>query len=300
MELTHAVQRFLIYLRAEKNASPHTLRAYRLDLELFGTFLRKQGKDLLLERCNRSVVRSYLASLYDLDGKSSSSLATVLRRWACLRSFFRYWVREGVLPTDPCRDLIGPKRRPKLPRFLTQPEMTRVLSGTPQVSNLLALARDRAVLETLYSTGIRVQELAGLNIEDIDFWNGMIRVMGKGSRQRQVPLGNQALRALRDYLGRRSEDPLAPSSSQLRARPLFTNLKGVRLSSRWVHKIVTQWVGAAGVNGTVSPHTFRHTFATHLLEQGCDLRAVQEMLGHRSLSTTQIYTHVTPERLKKV
>jgi integrase/recombinase XerC len=299
MDLSHATQRFLIYLRAERNASPHTLRAYAGDLNCFRNFIQAKYKNLSLEGCNRLVMRSYLAWSHDRGGGQPSQTTTVARRWASLRSFFRYWVREQILTVHPCRDLVGPKKKLTLPRFLTEPEMTRFLSVSQPTASLAAL-RDRAILETLYSTGVRVQELSGLNVEDIDFWNGMIQVMGKGGKQRQIPLGDVASRALRQYLEKKNEDPFASSGRQLRARPLFTNLKGCRLSTRWIHRVVGQWAVAAGVRGPVSPHTFRHTFATHLLDRGCDLRSVQEMLGHSSLSTTQIYTHVTPERLKKV
>jgi tyrosine recombinase XerC len=302
MDVPHAAQRFLIYLRAEKNASPHTLRAYGGDLRCFQAFIKAKHSNISLEKCSRTVVRSYLAWLYE-DGqvRKSYQTTTLARRWASLRSFFRYWVREGVLQENPCRDLAGPKKKIKLPGFLTEPEVGRIFSDRYAPPNSLAAFRDRAILEVLYSTGVRVQEMSGLCIEDIDFWNGMLQVMGKGGRQRQVPVGDTALEAIRQYLQKRGEDPLAPRAGhQLRARPLFTNLRGARLSTRWIHRLVQRWASASGLPLSVSPHTFRHTFATHLLDHGCDLRTVQEMLGHKNLSTTQIYTHVTPERLKKV
>jgi len=299
MDLSHACQRFLIYLRAEKNASAHTLRAYEGDLKRFQAFVKTRHENLPLEACTRLIVRSYLAWLHD-SGRQPYQSSTLARRWASLRSFFRYWVRESVVAIDPCRDLVGPKKNKKLPRFLTEPEVTRIFSNSGAAKVPLAILRDRAILEILYSSGIRVQELSALNIEDIDFWNGMIQVLGKGDKQRWVPIGEAALKSVRTYLGKKGEDPLAGSERSLRARPLFTNLRGIRLSTRWIHRIVIEWVGTSRIAGSISPHTFRHTFATHLLDRGCDLRTVQEMLGHASLSTTQIYTHVTPERLKKV
>ena len=301
MDLTHAGQRFLIYLRAEKNASPHTLRAYEGDLKSFQSFIKEKHPGLPLEKCGRAVVRSYLAWLYEEgQAKKSYQTATLARRWASLRSFFRYWTREEVIPDNPCRDLSGPKKKVKLPRFLTEPDTRKVLSNPPPYKNAVAAFRDRAVLEVLYSTGARVQEVAFLNIEDIDFWNGMLRVTGKGGRERNVPVGDTALKAVKQYLDKRGQSLTAPASRALRARPLFTNLRGGRLSTVWMRNLVGRWVASSGLTLSATPHTFRHSFATHLLDNGCDLRTVQEMLGHKNLATTQIYTHVTPERLKKV
>jgi integrase/recombinase XerC len=301
MDLLSAGQRFLIYLRAERNASPHTLRAYEGDLRCFQSFIKARYPGLPLEKCSRTIVRSYLAWLYeDGQAKKAYQTTTLARRWASLRSFFRYWTREEVIPGNPCRDLTGPKKKVKLPRFLSEPETQRIFSSPPAYRNPLAAFRDRAILEVLYSTGARVQEASFLNVEDIDFWNGMLRVVGKGNRERNIPVGDAALKAIKQYLEKRGESPMASAPRALRARPLFTNLRGARLSTVWMRHLVGRWTRASGLSLAASPHTFRHTFATHLLDNGCDLRTVQEMLGHKNLATTQIYTHVTPERLKKV
>jgi integrase/recombinase XerC len=280
------IQRFLLYLRAERNVSPHTVRAYRHDLAEYLRFLQAKYPRLTLERSHRLVVRDYLAQLHD----QSYQRATVVRAVAVLRSFYKFLLREGTIPQTPFAGLPMPKREKKLPRFLSEEEMNRLLEIPARSSDGHA-RRDAALLELLYSSGLRIQELCQLNVEDMDLWGGMVRVMGKGSRERLVPVGTTALKRVHSYLESRSEK---------RSGPLFLNRSGTRLSERGARLVVARWVGRAALQRRISPHAFRHSFATHLLDRGCDLRAVQEMLGHKSLVTTQAYTHVSAEHLRKV
>lgn len=281
-------KRFLLYLRAERNASPHTLRAYQSDLLQFLAFLKERYRGIALERCDRLLIRDYLGHLHEKTGRRS----TIIRKVACLRSFFKFLVRDGVLQRTPFYNLPLPKREKRIPHFLSEDQMASLLS-LPDCAETAFPKRDQAILELLYATGIRVQELCQLNVEDMDWWGGMVRVFGKGSRERLVPLGETALKAVKAYLNTRPVD-------RLRAVPLFLNHRGGRLSDRSVRRMVSHWVQRTALEKRVTPHVFRHSFATHLLDRGCDLRSVQEMLGHKSLVTTQLYTHVTPERLKRV
>ncbi len=277
-----------MYLRAERNASPHTLRAYQHDLAAYSAFVKSQYPRLSMDHKHRLVVRDYLAHLHDKNLKR----ATVHRAIAVLRAFYKFLLQEGVSSQTPFAGLPMPKREQRLPRFLAEAEMARLLE-MPAVGRGLLAMRDAALLELLYSSGLRIQELAGLNIEDLDLWGGMVRVFGKGGRERMVPVGETAQKRLHAYISAR-----APKRE--RAAPLFTNARGGRLSDRGARLVVTRWVEKASIQQRVSPHSFRHSFATHLLNRGCDLKAVQDMLGHRNLATTQIYTHVSAEHLKKV
>jgi tyrosine recombinase XerC len=282
------VQRFLLFLRAERNASPHTLRAYKHDLEQFTAFLeRKYPKASSLERHQRLIVREYLSELHDKGGKR----ATLLRSVAVLRAFFKFLMRSEIVSQSPFVGLPMPKAEKRLPRFLSEAEMQRLLE-IPRGSKDKRSRRDGALMELLYSSGVRVQEACQLNVEDIDLWGGLVRVYGKGGRERLVPLGPVAQKTVHAYIESR------PAS--LRRGPLFLNHRGMRLSDRGARNIVNKWVREAALHQKVSPHAFRHSFATHLLDRGCDLRSVQEMLGHKNITTTQIYTHVSPEHLKKV
>lgn len=281
------IQKFLLNLRAERSVSPHTLRAYQHDLAQYKEFLRVKYPGLTLDRNHRLVIRDYLADLHTRNLQRS----TLLRAIAVLRSFYKYLVREGALGRTPFTGLPMPKREKHLPHYLSEEEMSQLLAVPAQSARRRAV-RDSALLELLYSSGLRVQELCQLNIEDIDVWGGMVRVFGKGSRERLIPVGATALQRIHAYL----ESP--PKAR--RAGPLFLNHRGGRLSDRGARLLVNQWVHRAALQKKVSPHAFRHSFATHLLNRGCDLRTVQEMLGHRSLVTTQMYTHVSTEHLKKV
>jgi tyrosine recombinase XerC len=295
VDVAAALQRFLVYLRGERNASHATLRAYEADLAAFRAYAAGRYPSLPVERFDRTVVRSYLA---ELQGRGQAR-STLLRKHASLRSFFRYLRREEVVPADPFAAVPMPKRERRLPGFLSEAEVERLLDAAPRGGARAAALRDRALLEVLYSSGLRVAEVASLNVEDLDVWQGTARVMGKGGRERVVPVGERALEALRAYLKARGDDPLQTARGG-RARALFTNLKGGRFTTRSVYDVARDWARRAGLGRPVHPHMLRHSFATHLLDRGCDLRSVQEMLGHRNLSTTQVYTHVTAERLKKI
>ena len=276
------IEKFIRYLQIEKNYSRHTILNYKLDLEHFKNFLG----ELSLEKVDYLILRKYLAALKEKNLKSRS----VSRRLSALRSFFKFLIREGLLKNNPVASLSSPKQDKPLPLFLTEEEVTKLIEAA-QPKDERGL-RDRAVMETLYSTGIRVSELVGLNIEDIDFIGGVAKVMGKGKKERIVPIGDIALSTIRAYLERRKK--------HIEAQALFLNKSGRRITDRGVRNIIDKYIRMAGIKQGVSPHTLRHSFATHLLDRGADLRSVQELLGHVNLSTTQIYTHLTTEKLKKV
>ena len=276
------VTAFLRHLAVEKNASPHTLRSYRADLLDFEAHLATQR--LLPETADVRAVRGWLAALHarGLDPTSVS------RKLAAVRSFYRFLVRRGVLERNPARELRGPRPTRKLVSFLPVDEATalvdaRELGGASR-------ARDVAILELLYATGLRVSELAGLDVDALDRDARTVRVLGKGRKERIVPYGASAARVLDAYLGPRRHG----------SGPVFTNARGGRLGVRSIRAIVVRAAGAAGVTRRVSPHTLRHTFATHLLDAGADLRMIQELLGHSRLSTTQRYTHVGAAQLMKI
>jgi integrase/recombinase XerC len=282
------VQRFLLYLRAERNVSPHTLRAYQHDLSTYVAFLDEKYPQLTLEMKHRLVVRDFLASLHDKSVKR----ATLLRAIAVLRAFYKFLMQEGLSTQTPFAGLSMPKREKRLPRYLPEEDMKRLLE-LPHASQRPSDLRDGALMELLYSTGLRIQELCQLNSVDVDLWGGMVRVFGKGGRERMVPIGETAQKRIHAYLATR------PAATH-RTSPLFINPRGGRLSDRSARRLVSRWVQRAALRQHVSPHSFRHSFATHLLSRGCDLKSVQEMLGHRNLATTQVYTHVSADHLKKV
>lgn len=292
MTAPEALRLFLDALRGDRNASPHTLRAYESDLAGFVgfAFRAKAGP----ADWDRPFLRRYLAIL----GEGTKARNTLLRKRASLRSFLKFLHREKFLASDPSSDLPSPKKERRLPGVLSEDQVRALL--TPPAAGPSS-ARDRALLELLYSAGLRAGELASLDVEDVDFWGGTVRVTGKGRRERLVPAGETALSALRDHLKGQGIDPLSrPAAGSRGRRPLFLNQRGGRLTSRSVYDIVRSAAARAGAGSGVHPHTLRHSFATHLLDRGCDLRSVQEMLGHKNLSTTQIYTHLTPSRLKQV
>lgn len=276
------IEKFIRYLEIEKNYSKYTISNYRLDLEGFKRFLGNSA----LEKIDYLVLRKYLAILKEKNLKNR----TVGRHLSTLRSFFKFLIREGYLKTNPIAGLSSPRQEKPLPLFLTEEEVTKLI-GAVKLNNERGF-RDRAVVETFYSTGIRVSELVGLNIEDIDFIGGIVKVMGKGKKERIVPIGDIALSAIRAYLERRKKEQ--------EAKALFLNKSGKRITDRGVRNIIDKYIRIASIKQGVSPHTLRHSFATHLLNRGADLRSVQELLGHVNLSTTQIYTHLTTEKLKKV
>ena len=282
------VQQFLRRLEVERQYSPHTLRAYTRDLEMFEQFL--DGRKRTVEGASLRDVRAFLASLRVRE----LCKATIARRISAVRSLYRYLFQEGIIEKNTVTVLRSPRRDRKLPKFLTV-EQVQLLMDSIDTSTWTD-ARDRAILETLYGGGLRVGEFVGLNDEDVDLTEGMALVRGKGKKERLAPVGGQAVLALRHYLQLR--DLAMPRRADRRA--LIINARaGTRLTARSVHRILRKRLLEAGLDGTLSPHCLRHSFATHLLQNGADLRSVQELLGHEHLSTTQIYTHLTTEDLKQ-
>jgi integrase/recombinase XerC len=277
---------FIQYLQSERNASPHTVEAYRRDLQQFSDFLRSQvDSSLTIGQITHLHIRRYLASVHKELTKSS-----VGRKLAAIRSLFRFLLRRGLLEKNPA-ELVGtPKKEKKLPFHLNIDEITTLVEA-PKLPEELP-SRDRAILETLYSSGLRVSELTGLDVKGVDLLAGTVRVFGKGGKERLVPLGSKAIKALEEYLELKGNPGMHA--------PLFTNSRGGRLTRRSVARIVDKYMLHLQAMKKASPHTLRHTFATHLLEGGADLRSIQEMLGHASLSTTQKYTHVSIDRLLEV
>ncbi len=286
------VDRFLGYLESERDASPETLRAYAADLAAFANFAAPHADDFDPAAVTTVRLRHYLAHLRS----GGAARATVARKVASLRSFFRYLLREGIVAHNPAADLRLPRRGKLLPAVLDEGEVTRLLD-TPDPADL-AGRRDRAILEVLYSTGMRIGELAAANLEDLDLLGEAIKAKGKGKKERLVPLGAPAVRALEDYLAIRAS--LAGPKRRTHPRALLVSRRGRRLVQRDIRRVFDKHARAAGLRANATPHTLRHSFATHMLNRGADLRAVQELLGHASLASTQIYTHVTTEQLKKV
>jgi integrase/recombinase XerC len=277
------------YLEAERNASPYTVRNYRADLADFFKFLK--GKELtLLNEVDRHVLRDYLSHLVEV-GIAKASIA---RKLSAIRSFYRYLVREEIISENPIEQVSSPKLDKRLPSFLTREEMEKLL-GAPDLSTPLG-QRDRALLELLYASGLRVSELASLTPEQIDLNSNEIRVWGKGSKERMVLMGEPAAAALKSYLKEGRTKLLGKKRSQA----LFLNRYGQRLPARSVQRLLEGHAKKAGIGKRVHPHMLRHTFATHMLDGGADLRVVQELLGHARLTSTQIYTHVTKRQARKV
>lgn len=282
-------ERFLDHLRGEKNASPYTIRNYRTDLDAFLAFLAR--KDITdLAQVDRPLLRRYLRELQD-QGLVRASIA---RRVSVVRSFYRYLVREGLLVTNPLVNLAIPRVERRLPTFLTIDEANRLLVA-PDASTPGGL-RDRAILELLYSSGLRVSELVTLATDQVDLQARRAIVRGKGSKERVVLFGEPAIAVLLRYV--REARPVLAGTRQPRA--LFLNAKGDQISTRWVQLMLQQYGPMAGITRRITPHALRHTFATHMLDGGADLRVVQSLLGHSSLNTTQVYTHVTKAQAQKV
>jgi integrase/recombinase XerD len=290
---------FLAYLELERGLSRNTLEAYRSDLLQFGGFLQRRG--VSVTAAAHSDLAAFLAELSGGVSRASgaadgdrppAAAATLGRKVACLRSFYKHLRREGLIEHDPTADLHGPRKTQRLPRVLTRQEVARLLRE-PKGTEPLAL-RDRALLEVMYACGLRVSEVTGLELADVDMEEGMLCARGKGSKERLVPVGRQALAALGAYQARGR-----PALVGLRTESkLFVNRRGGGLSRQGLYKIVQGHARGAGLEDRMSPHTLRHSFATHLLAGGCDLRSLQEMLGHADLATTQVYTHLSAERLK--
>jgi integrase/recombinase XerC len=288
--MREALADFLRHLGLEKNASAHTVKSYREDLtqalEFFRTKLGVQ--EPRAEQLSTRLLRAYLAHLHDQQYARS----TIARRLAAVRSWCRFLCRQGVLENNPAQGLRSPRQEKKLPRFLSREDMSRLLTA-PSGEDPLG-KRDRALLETLYSAGLRVSELTGLNLDDVDLESGLVTVRGKGKRERLALLGPPATQAIRTWLAAR--EALGPRAAGQPA--LFLNKNGSRLSTRSVARLLEKYLKQAGLDPAASPHTLRHSFATHMLDAGADIRSVQELLGHKSLGTTQIYTHVTTQRLR--
>ena len=274
------LRKFLSYLEIEKNYSRHTLVNYEVDLEEFMQFIGTTA----IERVDYMTLRRFLARLRERALKPRS----LARKMSTLRSFFKFLQREGYIKNNPAVLLMSPKLDKKLPNFLSESEMTKLIEAP--VTDKEFGKRDRAILETLYSAGLRVSELVGLNIESIDFISNIVKVMGKGKKERLVPIGNKALDAVREYLDSRKQ----------KSNILFLNKNGTRLTDRSIRNITNKYIQAASIRNNLSPHALRHSFATHLLDRGADLRSVQELLGHVNLSTTQIYTHLSTEKLRSI
>jgi len=284
---------FLAYLEFERGLSRNTLEAYRSDLLQFGRFLVE--REVVAVDAGAADVSDFLTRLAaGQEDQAPCSPATIHRKSACLRSFYRHLRREGIRQSDPTATLSAPRQNRKLPQVLTRGEVERLLCQ-PRGTDPTAL-RDRALLELMYASGLRASEAIGLEVEDVDIDERVLRARGKGSKERVVPVGGVAARAVGLYL-QRGRGSLVKVSGE---RALFVNFRGARLTRQGLYKIVRRHAITAGLAGRMSPHTLRHTFATHLLAGGCDLRAVQEMLGHADVSTTQLYTHLSSERLKDV
>lgn len=300
VSLKRLVNTFVEILSSEKGYSQNTCRAYQQDLEAFCDYMARgrQPADractcagIRAEQIDALLIRGYLGELHKKNKKS-----TIARKLSALRSFFRYLVKNGAISDNPVDAVLTPKQDKPLPAYLVVDDMFRLLDSIA-ADSLLGL-RNRAIFETLYSCGIRVSELAGMNVADVDVPGALIRVTGKGNRERRVPIGDKALEAILTY---RKAVPRKPDGGPERRatpdRPLFLNKNGGRLSSRSIARILDQLAKTCGIPFPISPHALRHTFATHMLDAGADLRAVQELLGHQSLSTTQKYTHVSIDRL---
>jgi integrase/recombinase XerD len=284
---------FLSYLEFERGLSRNTLEAYRGDLLQLGRFLEEHHLSAL--DAGPADIGDFLTQLATGDDDHRPvSAATIHRKSACLRSFYRHLRREGLRESDPTATLSAPRRSRKLPQVLTRGKVEKLLSQ-PRGTDPSAL-RDRALLELMYASGLRASEAIGLEVEDVDLDERLLRARGKGSKERIVPIGQAALRALTAYL-ERGRPKLVKNRPELH---LFVNFRGGQLTRQGLYKIVRRHALSAGLADRMSPHTLRHTFATHLLAGGCDLRSVQEMLGHADVSTTQLYTHLSSERLKDV
>jgi integrase/recombinase XerC len=320
MEDSTIVQKFLDYLKFERRFSEHTAKCYGADLTQFGEFLSgghddssggtemisSEGHagpatavatkvdvniDQLLLSAQTDHIRSYMAYL----NEKQYSKATIARKLATLRSFYKFLVKRNHIGSNPVVVIRTPKQEKKLPKFLEYEEVKRLLN-TPPVNTWLG-ARDRAIMETLYSTGIRVSELVALNMDDIDFLGEVVHIRGKGKKERIAPIGSSALQVIQHYMEYRNKR--AQNNSNFDTKVLFVNKHGRRLSTRSVRRKMDKYLKMAGLDPSISPHTLRHSFATHMLNNGADLRSVQELLGHQSLSTTQVYTHLTTSKLKE-
>jgi len=284
------IARFLRYLKNERNASELTIKSYQEDLTILnGWFLDTMGRSPAPDSITPLDLRSYVATLHEA-GYAPTSIS---RKLASLRSFFKFAQREGLAQSNPAKPLRNPRKQRKLPHFLTNQEIGKLLAAPSKSSSMGR--RDSAILETLYSAGLRVSEVVGININDLDLEDGLVRVRGKGRKERLAPLGSYAVKALNHWLSKRTPH----DSENKKSGAVFLNKFGKRLSTRSVARMLEKYLKQTDLDMRTSPHTLRHSFATHLLNGGADIRSVQELLGHKSLVTTQIYTHVSTAGLKQ-
>ncbi len=288
------LDRFIDYMKAVRNASEHTVRGYSADIAQFLDFLAKEGLNADPAEVDLPAMRRYLARMH----RAGISKRSVARKLSSLRSFFKYLLRKGLIEHDPTTGLPSPKLDKKLPKFL-RPEQIEELMMAPDIGEPLGM-RDAAILEALYAAGMRVSELVGLDLDDLDLSSSEAKVMGKGSKERITMLGRAAQDALVTYLNQGRGKLLPKGEKAMQEKALFLNKDGGRLSARSVNRMLDKYFAHVSDEMKISPHVLRHTFATHMLEHGADLRSIQELLGHSSISTTQIYTHVSKEQLKKV
>lgn len=295
--MDHWIKRYIHYLQYERNASPHTVRNYRSDLRQFRNFLAQGQPDaqVSLKSIDALRIRGFLAFLFEKEKKKTS----IARKLAAVRAFFKFLSRERALAENPAAAVSTPKLARTLPRIMTEEEMNDFLDrvGHAAQSGDPALVRDRAILELLYASGLRVSELTGLDLRHVNFGDEIVLVRGKGNKERIVPFGTKARAALTAYLPVREK---VLQENKTRETALFLNARGGRLTPRSVDRLVKKHVRQFGPNVKVSPHSLRHAFASHLLAEGADLRAIQEMLGHKSLATTQKYTQVSIKQLMDV
>ncbi len=283
------IEQFLDFLRFEKNASPHTIAGYRRDLNQLAAYLQEKGHTW--RTAETLALRGFLAELHERRLKKSS----IIRKLAAMRSFFEFGLRKKWRDDNPASALVTPRQEQKIPGFLTEEETARLLEWSVDREDPLEV-RDRAILELLYASGLRVSELTGLDLEDLHLRERLVRVKGKGKKERIVPFGRQAEKWLREYLALRPRPGLKHTPSPA----LFLNYRGQRLTARSVQRLVQDRLKQIAVFRKISPHSLRHSFASHLLSRGADLRAIQELLGHRSLATTQKYTHLNLGRLLEI
>jgi integrase/recombinase XerD len=281
---------FLAHLELERGMARNTLQSYRSDLLQFGVFLKQRGR--AAENAEPADVADFLTELARGNGRPPATTSTIQRKAAALRSFYRHLRREGVRESDPTAQVTPPRKSRKLPRVLGRAEVQRLLEQ-PRGTDPIAL-RDRALLELMYACGLRASETIDLDMSQVDLVDHVVLARGKGSKERLVPVGRTAARAVADYL-RRGRPHLVGERTQTR---LFVNFRGGSLTRQGLYKIIGRHARSAGLADKMSPHTLRHTFATHLLAGGCDLRSVQEMLGHADVSTTQLYTHLSNQHIK--
>jgi len=290
--MQNTITRFLRYLEVERDASQLTVKSYREDLAALTDYLVEVFQHApLVREVSTLDLRGYVSAV----NKAGYAKSTVARRMASMRSFFRFAQREGLIDHNPAKPLRNPRRNRPLPHFLSTRELKRLLAAPPHHEPLGV--RDRAILETMYSAGLRVSETVGVNDGDLDFGQGLVRVRGKGRKERLAPLGSYALRALQHWRELRELSPRGPSG---REAPVFVNRFGTRLSTRSIARMLEKYLKLTGLDSRTTPHSLRHSFATHLLDHGADIRSVQELLGHKSLATTQIYTHISTANLRKV